>query len=205
MFFLLPCLLAADVSPADPPQDFQDLRQLPGLRFEIGYATAANFTGAVLPGYEHAGAWLRKEAAQSLAQIQTELAKEAMALVIYDAYRPARASAAMVIWARATGHDAWLKEGYIAEYSNHSRGTAVDVSLSLRGNPLDMGSGWDQFGPSARTTAVTGTALENRLRLRNIMVAAGWTPYGKEWWHFDFPLPDLPLLDLPYGSHAAEH
>ncbi len=197
MLLLLSLALAAD---GVPPKDFQNLRDLPGLRLEMGYATALNFTGAPLPGYAPGQAWLRAEAAASLARIQATLAPEGLALVIYDAYRPARASVAMVQWAKGTGHEAWLKEGYIAEHSKHSAGVAVDVGLSFGGEPLDMGSGWDVFGPEAALRGATGEALKNRLRLRDMMVAEGWIPYAKEWWHFEYPLPELPKLDVVYGE-----
>jgi len=196
LFFAM--LLAA--TPAAPPKELVDLTTIPGLSFEIGYATALNFTGAPLPGYEVPGAWLRKEAAASLKQVLSTLLPQSMGLVVYDAYRPVRASKAMVLWSKASGHEDWLQQGYIAEYSRHNLGVAIDLSLTLNGQPVDMGGEWDHFGPESTFSAAKGTAMENRRHLREAMQAAGWIPYDKEWWHFSFPLPDVPALDIPYGT-----
>ena len=205
---LTAALSTADAAPAPrpsgPPPGFTDLAALPGLQFQIGYATALNFTGAPLPGYASPGAWLRKEAAASLGRILQKILPEGYGLVIYDAYRPARASAAMVTWARATGHADWVEDGYIAEHSVHNTGAAVDLSLTRSGQPVDMGGGWDEFGPSAWTNNASGAALENRKRLKSWMEAEGWVAYSKEWWHFSYPMPDLPRLDTPYPDPAPE-
>lgn len=204
---LLPLLLQVSVAmaeiPALPPEaamppGFTDLTAIPGLQFSIGYATPLNFTGAPLPGYASPGAWLRKEAAASIRGLLQKILPAGYGLLIYDAYRPARASAAMITWARATGHTSWVEDGFIAEHSLHNTGAAIDLSLTLNGRPVDMGGGWDDFGPSAATANAAGDALANRLRLKGWMQEAGWLPYSKEWWHFTFPVPDLPRLDVPY-------
>src|SRR5689334_14492463 len=54
---------------APPPPGLVDLRaELPGACFDVRYATANNFTGAILPGYAAAGAWLRPRPAGALAR-----------------------------------------------------------------------------------------------------------------------------------------
>jgi D-alanyl-D-alanine dipeptidase len=196
---LLAALLWADSLRA-PPQNFEDLSRIPGVKLSIGYATPLNFTGAVLPGYGAPGAWLRKEAAASLRKVAVALSAEGLGLIIYDAYRPARASAAMAVWARGTGHESWLTEGYISEFSKHNLGIAVDIGISKGGKAINMGTEWDFFGPEAATMGVSGEALENRLKLKDMMKKEGWEPYSKEWWHFVYPMTDLPALDVPYGA-----
>ena len=83
-----------------PPQSFVDLRQYPFLSFDIAYARHDNFTGKPLPGYGYPGAWLHKDAAESILELQQTLKKLELGLLIWDAYRPYRATRHMVSWAR---------------------------------------------------------------------------------------------------------
>lgn len=189
-----------------PPPGFVDLLAvLPEARFHIGYHRADNFTGAPLPGYGAAGAWLIAPAADALTLVQHALLAEGLTLLIYDAYRPVRATRAMVAWALSTGSAHLLEEGYIARRSFHSRGIAVDLTLADRhsGAPLDMGTAWDVFHPDSHLASAVGHARQARLHLHAHMYAAGWLPFEKEWWHFNFPChpaPEPPRLDVPYGE-----
>ena len=55
----------------EPPDGWVDLRDVvPGIRLDIRYHTADNFTGAPLPGYGAPGAWLLAKPAQALAAVQ---------------------------------------------------------------------------------------------------------------------------------------
>ncbi len=193
----------------DPPPGFVDLRlAIRDVRVVAGYHRADNFSGAPLPGYEAAGAWLRADAAAALAEAADELARAGFGLVVYDAYRPRRASRAMVAWARAQGHEDLLEQGWIAARSAHNEGRAIDVGLFARGDGqiVDMGSAWDHFGPSSFLRAVEGSALERRLLLRDAMVRAGFVPYAREWWHFTWPDSAVPSssLDRPYACASGE-
>src|SRR5687768_12826419 len=58
------------------------------IRTDVRYATANNFTGAVLPGYERPLAMLRPEAAQALARVQVRLRPRGLGLKVFDGYRP---------------------------------------------------------------------------------------------------------------------
>ncbi len=80
--------------------DVQTLDSTIGV--EMRYFTANNFTGAPLPGYEANRAFLRREAAAALARVQARLRERDLGLLIYDAYRPFRATTAMVDWAERT-------------------------------------------------------------------------------------------------------
>jgi D-alanyl-D-alanine dipeptidase len=189
-----------------PPDGFVDLQDaVPGVQLSIRYHTTANFTGGPLPGYGAPGAWMHAAAASSLASVQEGLAASGLGLLVFDAYRPRRASAAMVAWASRSGQEWVLAQGYVAKHSRHNTGTAVDVTLVRRsdGQPLDMGGEWDVFSEISHTVQVTGPALENRLALREAMVAAGWQPYSKEWWHFRFPV-SASARDVPYGCFEAD-
>nr|WP_276604825.1 M15 family metallopeptidase [Nannocystis sp. RBIL2] len=193
----------ADISPrlAPPPPGLVDLRaELPGACFDVRYATADNFTGAVLPGYAAAGAWLRPRPAGALARVQAAVSAEGLTLLVYDAYRPARASLAMVEWAERSGRRQLVDAGYIARRSGHNRGDTLDLTLARPGTcePLDMGTAWDHFGPESHYARAGGDALAHRRQLRRAMQAQGFTPYDKEWWHFTFHDPDAAALDIPY-------
>lgn len=194
----------------DPPPGFVDLRErLPHVVIAAGYHHADNFTGARLPGYEAAGAWFDADAAAALRVAADELAAAGYGLIIYDAYRPRRASEAMVAWAEANDRDELLREGWVAARSLHNRGVAIDLGLTRigEGSPddlvdlvelVDMGSAWDHFGPTSRLRGVEGPALAQRLRLRDAMLAAGFEPYASEWWHFTWTGPHPAPRDEPY-------
>jgi len=68
----------------------------PAILVDLRYATANNFTGAILPGYQAQKALLRREAAQALARVEGRLRSGGLGLRIWDAYRPLRATMAMV-------------------------------------------------------------------------------------------------------------
>lgn len=174
----------------------------PGVLEDVRYATADNFTGAPLPGYEVGAALLRPEAAASLARVQRGLAARGFGLLVWDAYRPVRATLGMVAWAERTGNEWVLEEGYVARRSNHNRGNTVDLTLvSLAtGEPLDMGTAYDHFGEASHTANATGAVLHNRRLLVDAMAAEGWRNYEQEWWHFTHEA-EAPFLDIPIGCY----
>jgi zinc D-Ala-D-Ala dipeptidase len=172
----------------------------PTIRTDVRYATANNFTGAVLPGYESPRALLRPFAAQALARVQQRLRAEGLGLKVYDAYRPVRATLAMVDWAERTGRTWVLDQGYVARKSGHNLGVTVDLTLVRLdgGAELDMGTPFDTFSPAAHPANATGQVLANRMKLASAMAAEGWQPYDQEWWHFRLP-GDFEALDVPIG------
>ena len=175
-----------------------DIRLIePTIMVEIRYATANNFTGAPLPGYETNRALLRREAAAALARVQKRARSEGVALKIFDAYRPVRATLAMVDWAERTGQQRLLSEGYIASRSRHNLGLAVDLTLiGGNGQELDMGTPFDTFAAAAHTANATGEVAINRMLLARLMAAEGFTNYEKEWWHFSYEVPNPLRFDL---------
>lgn len=192
--------------PRAAPEGFVDLRTaLPGACFAVGYAAADNFTGAVLPGYGAAGAWLLKEPAEALARVQAGLG-DGVVLLIFDAYRPLRASEAMLAWARRTGQTRLIKEGYVASRSNHNHGHTVDLGLARAGTceVIDMGTAWDTLDERSHTLNASGEARANRLKLRAAMRAQGFKEYSREWWHFNYPLAGTRARDVPYSLWEAE-
>ena len=175
--------------------------QAEGVAVDMRYATTDNFTGARLPGYCAAEPFLRDRAARALARAHKALGGDGLGLAILDAYRPSRASRAMVRWARRTGR-AHLLNGWIAARSNHNRGAAVDLTLIRleTGRALAMGTDYDSLSSKSATTAVGGKALRNRLRLKRALEAEGFRNYRREWWHYDFPAElGAPRLDIALG------
>jgi D-alanyl-D-alanine dipeptidase len=138
--------------------------------------------------------------ARDLARVQRFLRRQGLGLAVFDAYRPARASRALVRWARRTGRG-HLVGTYIAQRSNHNLGSAVDLTL-LRysdGRRLRMGTGYDDLSPRAHTHAARGRILRNRLTLVRAMARFGFANYHREWWHFDHRASGPRHLDLSLG------
>lgn len=172
----------------------------PTLRTEIRYHTASNFTGAPLPGYDVPRALLRPEAAAALLRAHARLRAEGLGIKVFDAYRPVRATLAMVAWAERSGNAWVVEQGYVARESGHNRGATVDLTLYRldTGRELDMGTPFDTFSEAAHTANATGAVRENRMRLVRAMEGEGFANYDKEWWHFRLPGDHAPL-DVPLG------
>jgi D-alanyl-D-alanine dipeptidase len=176
--------------------DVTDLE--PTIVVALNKLTAANFTGAPLPGYEANRAFLTPEGAQALARVQRRLSAQGVGLKLYDAYRPLRATRAMTDWARSQGRGD-LVGPYIASLSNHNSGQAVDLTLvdKASGQELDMGTPYETFTPAAHTANATGQAAANRALLRDAMHAEGFENYVGEWWHYNYFVPGAAPLDEP--------
>jgi D-alanyl-D-alanine dipeptidase len=175
------------------------LRPVKGVQLDIRYATKDNFTGAVLPGYCKPMALLRGPAAAALQRVAAKLKKDGYGLVVFDAYRPARATRAMVRWAETTGHENVLRDGWVARKSNHNRGAAVDLGLVRGRKRVNMGTGFDTFSTRSHFANASGKVLTNRKRLRSAMEAQGFRQYANEWWHYDYPAINAGALDLTLG------
>ena len=177
-----------------------DVRSLdPAILVDLRYATANNFTGAILPGYQAQKALLRREAAQALARVEGRLRSGGLGLRIWDAYRPLRATMAMVAWAESTGRTDLLDQEYIARRSRHNLGVAVDLTLVdlVTGTELDLGTPFDTFSEAAWTANAEGRVLRYRQALVRAMESEGFQNYEKEWWHFSYPVPDPQAFDVP--------
>lgn len=188
-------LLGADAGPSSPL--VEATAQVPGLAVELRYATADNFLGkAVYP--EDAQCLLLPVVAGRLAEAQRALEARGFRLKAWDCYRPLHVQWAM--WKLVP------VKGYVADPhtgSNHNRGAAVDVTLiTLTGEPVEMPTPFDTFGPTAHHGSGAGTAeaRAHRETLRQAMVQAGFRPNRMEWWHYDAPeARGAPVLDVPLG------
>ena len=94
----------------------------------LSYRTKHNETGAPLPGYCENWALMHERAAFNLGQVQRSLRRQGLGLLILDAYRPVRATEALVRWAERTGRGGAVGT-YIARRSRHNTGSAVDITL----------------------------------------------------------------------------
>jgi D-alanyl-D-alanine dipeptidase len=170
-----------------------DVRSLdPSIVVEMRYATSNNFTGAPLPGYLANRAFLRREAAAALARVQRDLRAQGLGLKVFDAYRPVRATLAMVDWTERVHRTDLLKDGYIARRSRHNLGLAVDLTVVdlASGRELEMGTPFDTFSAAAHTANATGEAALNRQRLKVAMEREGFVNYDQEWWHYSYDVPN---------------
>lgn len=195
-------------SPADVPMGTSadadtllvDVRSLDStIRVELRYGSNNNFTGAPLPGYDANRALLHRDAAAALARVQEALRAEGLSLLVYDAYRPVRATDAMVAWTQRVGREDLVRDGYIADRSRHNLGVAIDCTLvSLdSGTPLDMGTPYDTFSDAAHTANALGDVAVNRLRFVTAMAREGFVNYDKEWWHFAYTVSSPLRFDVP--------
>jgi D-alanyl-D-alanine dipeptidase len=166
---------------------------------ELRYATSNNFTGAPLPGYLANRAFLRREAAAALVQVQRDLKEQGLGIKIFDSYRPVRATNAMVDWTHRVHREDLLTDGYIASRSRHNLGVAIDltlIELATR-RELEMGTPFDTFSAAAHTGNATGIAAMNRQRLKAAMERRGFANYDQEWWHYTYDVPNPVRMDKP--------
>ncbi len=198
------------------PAAFVDAATIvPGLIADMRYAGTHNFVGRPIDGYQAPRCLLTKAAADALAAVARDLKPRGLLIKVFDCYRPARAVANFVRWARDLNDTAGkaefypdidkrtlFRDGYIASHSGHSRGSTVDLTLAAAdGRELDMGTPFDFFSPSS-WTADRGIGPEqhaNRMTLAAAMRRGGFRGYDKEWWHFTLrgePFPET-YFDFP--------
>ena len=191
---------------------------VPGIKVDLKYCGNDNCVGRPIAGYTTGSrAILRRDTAAAMAAAQARFNALGYGILVWDAYRPHRALADFYEWSqtdddstRAEFYPRITKKGiyenrYIGHTSEHSWGTAVDITLyDLRtGQELDMGGRHDLLDESAATVyhGLTPTQQANRLLLRDTMAAVGMRNYSKEWWHYFLKNPgtcrryDFPLLD----------
>jgi D-alanyl-D-alanine dipeptidase len=185
------------------------------LLTDIRYAGFHNFVGRPIDGYGAPRCLLTQAAADALAEVARDLAPGGLVIKAFDCYRPARAVANFVRWARDPRDQTakaefypdvdkrtLFRDGYIASRSGHTRGSTIDLTLARPdGAELDMGTPFDFFSPKSWTAAAGVTAQQhaNRMRLAAAMQRRGFRPYPKEWWHFTLrgePFPDT-YFDVP--------
>jgi D-alanyl-D-alanine dipeptidase len=135
---------------------------IPDAILEMRYFGTYNFVGQRIDGYEQPVALLTRQAADSLKAVSDDVKRQGYRLKIYDTYRPQRAVDHFVRWAKEV-NDTLMKpyfypdltkevlfpQLYIDEYSGHTRGSTIDLTLfdMQTEKELDMGGTFDWFGP----------------------------------------------------------
>jgi zinc D-Ala-D-Ala dipeptidase len=208
--------VSAQALAQERPAAFVDAATVvPGLIVDARYAGSHNFVGRPIDGYEAPRCLLTNAAAQALAGVAQDVAKYGLVIKVFDCYRPVRAVANFVRWARDLDDAAGKKEfypdvdkrtlfrdGYISPRSGHSRGSTVDLTLAHPdGRELDMGTPFDFFSPKSwpNDAGMSHAAMVNRGELAYAMRHHGFRPYEKEWWHFTLshePFPNT-YFDFP--------
>lgn len=172
---------------------------------ELKYATEDNFVGENMYG-TLTTAYLLPHFAEKVHRAQQLLRerKPDHSLLIYDAARPISVQRRMRRAVEGTPLQIYVADG--ARGGRHNYGVAVDLTIvDASGQPLDMGAGFDHFGPEAwvgedqdvtlerykayvarmvEQGLTTAEAAANRTLLLEIMDSVGLRPYVKEWWHF---------------------
>ena len=171
---------------------------VPGIQYDLRYATLENFMGKRMYPRNTQTSFLRLPAAQALKQLADSLRPLGVGIKIFDAYRPFKVTARF--WRLI--HD----ERYVANPSRgsgHNRGIAVDLTLIelSTGKELNMGTGFDNFSDTAHHSFydLPAEVIHNRMLLRNSMKSVGFIALETEWWHYSLPNPsEYTILDIPF-------
>ncbi|WP_439483076.1 M15 family metallopeptidase [Cyclobacterium plantarum] len=175
--------------------NIQDI--IPEVQVELKYSTEDNFFGKDVYG-ELSRCYMQPEVGEMLKNAYRELKSRHpdLTFLVYDAVRPQ--SVQQILWDELDKPDS-IKPLYVADPqkgSLHNFGVAVDLTLAYAGSgePLDMGTGYDFFGYAAypdreeemlASGKISEEQVANRKILREVMLAAGFSGIGSEWWHFN--------------------
>jgi D-alanyl-D-alanine dipeptidase len=172
-----------------------NIRRLdPSLRVELKYSTVDNFMHADVYG-DLDDCYLQREVAELLVKAQGLLQQQrpGWSLKVFDGARPRRVQQIMWNLVRGTEQQQYVASPTVG--SMHNFGSAVDLTIvDARGVELDMGTPYDFLGELAQPRYEARFLQEGRLSkeqivhralLRNIMIAAGFSPIPNEWWHYD--------------------
>lgn len=161
---------------------------------ELAHARITPIERYRLAGWEQAveGVWVRRRVAALLGQVADGL-PDRWGLCVFDGWRPLALQ--QELYDAAYAHPG-LPPGFLAVPSDdplapppHLTGGSVDVSLTLDGIALGLGTRFDDFRAEARTDALEGARGPNRdLRrwLYRSMRSAGFVVFAGEWWHFEW-------------------
>ena len=149
------------------------------LYIDIRYASTNNFTKKKI--FFSKSCFLHRVAYEHLCKSVEISKKLGFKLKIFDAYRPTYVQKELWKCLPDPNFIAPPKKG-----SPHSRGVAVDLTLTKNGKELDMGTGFDEFSRLSYhgNLEISDEAYKNRLLLLGIMTDSGWDFYRNEWWHY---------------------
>jgi D-alanyl-D-alanine dipeptidase len=152
-----------------------------------------------LHAYWHAGWYharpvslLRAEAMRRLSAV-VEPMPDRFGLAVFDAWRPL---ALQVELYEAAYSDPAMPPGFVAPPSDHPKtpsphltGGTVDLTLTIDGIPMALGTRYDDFTGLAAVAALEGAAGPDRDLRRLLywaMRAQGFVVLAGEWWHFEY-------------------
>ncbi len=140
----------------------------------------------------HPGCFVREGVLDRL-ETAARLLPSKYGLAVFDAWRPMQLQRDLFQEAYL---DPKLPEGFVELPSDdpatpppHLTGGAVDVTLTLNGHTLYLGTDFDAFTPDAHTAAfedTPGWVRETRRILFWTMKEAGFVVAANEWWHFEY-------------------
>lgn len=177
--------------------------RIPGLVYDLRYATTGNFMRRLMYPAGTSRTFLRSPAASALRQAQHELAEKGLGIKIFDAYRPY--SVTVKFW------ELVKDERYVAhpaKGSGHNRGIAVDLTLIYLhdGAEMNMGTDFDNFSDTAHHAfaGLPERVLQNRKLLRTTMEKYGFRALETEWWHYSLPdAAKFELLDIDFRKFKS--
>lgn len=212
------------------PPDFVRLSEITAsIVQDMRYSTSNNFMGKRASGYLKGECILQRDVAIALKNVQQDLAADNQTLVVFDCYRPQKAVTDFVNWVNSgdefnkkyfpkTHRSVLIKDGYISDKSNHSRGYTVDLAIAPINKPwikwwrpnvcgnrrdhqsLNFGTPFDCFDKKTATDdkSISQSAQKNRQKLKALMEKHGFRNYSEEWWHYTLRLQpqDAPFYDF---------
>ena len=144
-FSLLLLFLNSTVIKANTlPKGFAFLKDIdPTIIQTLRYKTNHNFMGQPVNGYsKQTECVLTEPTALALHQVQLELQKQHLSLMVYDCYRPQRAVNNFISWSKIVSEQTMKAEfyprvdkakffdlGYVAARSGHTRGSTMDLTI----------------------------------------------------------------------------
>ena len=184
-----PAANALPLVPGQPPDQDEPVIPLLHLPRVVDLATyhAAGWTGAVPVGHARAGAVSRLVAA-------AHLLPEGYGFAVFDAWRPLALQRR--IFDHFYGPGSPLERGFVSAPSPspatpppHLTGGTFDLTLTWQGQPLALGTAFDEFTSRAHTRALEQEESMER-DLRRLMVSSllrvGFVTYAPEWWHVEY-------------------
>ncbi len=194
-------------------KDLHELHPAEDLQIDTKYAGTDNFMQRDLyQGFQRV--FLHTDAMKKFLQARAWLTANAadLGFLIFDGLRPRSVQKLMFDHVRGTP---W--ETYVAspvEGSLHNYGLAIDLTLFYRksGEPVDMGTVFDDFSDLARVTLedqhlasgkLSAKAIGYRQLLRKAMETSGFEQLPHEWWHYN-AITRKELRAEPHRWHIVE-
>jgi len=189
---------------ANPQKELVDLEKIiPDMVMDIRYATTNNFMKEKI--YTLSKAYARKPVAEALKRAQEEFKKLGFGIIMYDAYRPYKATVKFYELYRDTTYVASPYRG-----SRHNRGCALDMSIvDLKTKKeVKMPTEFDSFKKEAwpSTPIADPVARKNRELIIKVMKNNGFKVNSSEWWHFDFVgWQKYEVMDIDFEELEVRH